>query len=343
MTKALLSDAIDDFLVLRASQDYSKGTLANERTVLKRFLVTVGNVWVHSIGENQVTRYFEDAGKTRAPQTLQSDHTTLGLFFDWARKTKRMPMGTDPMFGRRRPKRRKKERNRIHVSRFPHLLDTAEAIDPRDRAVVAVLLYTLVRENEASDMRIGDLDLDAGFLTARITKSHTEDRMPVCAELDAELRRWLTIYSAQAKRPLRQTDYLLPARHSNGIVRTTGGRIEGHVMSYVPDQRIARLGRVAASVLNEFGFEMTDHAGRSKREGAHTIRRSGARALFDQLAECGYDHSLRIVQSLLHHASVSQTEAYVGITADRRSRDEILRGQMMFPAVENDNVLHLSV
>lgn len=154
--------------------------------------------------------------------------------------------------------------------------------------------------------------------------------MPICSEFDAELRRWLTIYAAEARRPLRPNDFLLPRRQSAALIKDDGGFITGHQMFYDPERPIARVGRVAASVLSDFGWEMRDHRGKSKMEGAHTIRRSGARALFDRLSADSYDHSLRIVQSMLHHSSVSITEHYIGVTADRRSRDELLRGQSMY-------------
>jgi integrase len=340
-----LSDAITDYMVLRGSQDFSKRTLANERGILKRFLAVNGNIWVHQINERHATRYFEDAGKTRSARSLQLDHTVLNQFFDWARQTKRLPLDMNPMSGRRRPKTRHRERERIHASKFPHLLDVAGERDPRDRAAIAVLLYTLIRDQEAADLRIGDVDLDAGLLRVRITKSYIEDDMPICAELDAELRNWLSIYAAEAKVPLHAHHFLLPTRQSLGIVRSGyRGLINGHNLVYAPDRKVDRLGRtIVRPTLEAFGLELSDHAGRSKMEGAHTIRRSGARALFDRLAADGYDHSLRIVQSMLHHSSVAITEKYLGVTADRRSRDEILRGKPMYEVSDLDNVVKLSV
>ena len=343
--KQLLSDAVDDFCVLRASQDFSKRTLANERTVLKRLLSVNGNVWCHSIADRHVIRYFEEAGRTRSSTSLQLDHTVLGQLFDWMRKTHRMPLDSDPMAGRRRPRARRRERDRIPVTEFPRLLETAGERDPRDRGIVAVLLYTLVRERECSDVRLRDVDLAGGWLRVRITKTGQEDNMPICLELDAELRRWLSLYSAEVQRPLADGDYLFPRRYSTAILRggndANRGHIDGHEMLYAPDRPIARLGNAVRLVLEDFGFSMVDHNGTRKMEGAHTLRRSGARALFDRLAKDGYDHSLRIVQAMLHHASVTQTEIYVGVTADRRSRDEILRGHEMYPA-DTSNVIQLS-
>lgn len=342
--RQLLSDAIEDYMALRGSQDFSKRTLANENGILRRFLSITGNIWCHNIGEQHVTRYFEDASKTRAARSLQLDHTTLGQVFDWMRGTKRIPAASDPMRGRRRPVARQRERNRLHVSQFPQLLDAAEAQDPRDRMIVAVLLYTLVRDQEAADLRKGDVDLEGGWLRVRITKSHTEDRMPICAELDSELRRWLSIYSAETQHPLESSSYLIPRKQSVGLVRSgERGRIEGHSMVYVPGKPVARPGRVVRGILEGMGFPIEDDlTGKSSMEGSHTIRRSGARALFDRLVNDGHDYALRVVQSMLHHKSVTQTEQYIGITADRRSRDEVLRGAVMFP-VSDENVSRLIV
>lgn len=337
--KQLLSDGIEDYLGWRSSQDYGASTLVNEKVVLKRFLTVTGNIYINNVTARHVTRHFEEASKTRQPSTLKLDHSYLGLFFDWARQTKRMGLDNDPMHGRRKPKGVKRERNRINVSRFPYLLDVAEKSDPRNRALVSVLLYTLLRDQEAASLKIGDIDLDGGWIIARIAKSHTEDRMPICSELDAELRRWLTIYTEQCGL-LSPQWFLLPQRKSVGVHQDDSGKITGHTMRYFPEHGLGESGRVVRPILEAFGFPVTDHAGRSLSEGSHTLRRSGARALFDSLSESGYDHSLRIVQSMLHHSSIATTEGYIGVSADRRTRDEILRGKPMYrlPSVSSIQV-----
>lgn len=340
--KQLLDDAVEDFLAHRRSQDFSKRTLNNERMILKRFLTVNGNIYLHNVTGRHITRHFEEASKTRAPQSLRLDHQTLNVFFAWARQTKRMATDNDPMYGRRKPKAVQRERNRIHVSKFAHLLTVAEASAPRNRMLVAILLYTLMRDQEATDLRVGDVDLDAGFLTARIWKTRQEDRMPISAELDGELRRWLTAYAVELGRSLKPSDFLLPARKSVSVIFNENKKIVGHEYEYDPTRRMGASHRVVRPILEEMGFPTTDHLGQPLKEGAHTIRRSGARAFFDQLAANGYDHALRIVQSMLHHSSVQTTETYLGITADRRSRDEIVRGRMMYQIEEPGKVVPLT-
>jgi hypothetical protein len=42
---------------------------------------------------------------------------------------------------------------------------------------------------------------------------------------------------------------------------------------------------------------------------------------------------MRRVQALLGHASVLQTEKYLGIELERRQRNEMLAGKTMFPGM----------
>ena len=331
--KQELSPSIEAYMRHRRSQNYSKGTLKVDTQVLTKFLAVVGNIYCHQITDRHVQRHFEEVSKTRGPASLKNDHGVLVRFFKWARHTGRMPADSDPMFGRRQPKAIKRERNRLHVSRFPELLAAAEERDPRDRALCALLLYTLGRDSEVTDLRIRDLDLSSGWLKVRVYKTNAEDTLPVSSELDEEMRRWLTHYS-RIHRGLEPWHYLVPAR---GVfpVRGDNGRILRHDSTYRPDKKISGAGRIVNPILEAIGFPVVDDKGKRSGEGSHTIRRSGARALFDQLVGDGYDGALRITQSLLHHQSVTQTETYIGITADRRSRDDILRGRIMYHLDEN--------
>lgn len=329
--RALLSDAIDDFLAFRRSQDYSKGTIRQNESSLRRFLAAAGNVYCDAITDRQVTRFFEVAARTKQPQSLRNDHHVLSQFFAWGRQTKRVSVDSDPLFGRRRARPAARERNRLHVSKFPALLDAAD--DARNRAMLALLLYTLTREQEMLNLRIRDVDLDAGYLTVAVFKTHGSDRIPICEELDEELRAWLTVY-AQSCGPLQPGWYLIPQRKPISVSeRDASGRIAAMNFRYRPDVKTAVAGRIVRDALDKLGFPVVSGDGKPLYEGAHTIRRSGARALFDALVESGYDYSLRLVQSMLHHKSMQQTEAYIGITADRRTRDELIRGQVLYPSL----------
>ena len=324
-----LSDAVEDFLRFRKSSDIAANTIRTNRTTLMRFLAVNGNIWCNQIDESHVMRYFEEASKTRSASSMSNDYDHLSLFFDWARQTKRMGSDADPMYGRRKPKRTKKERNRLHVSRFGALLDAAGQRSPRDRVAVALLLYTLARDKEITGLRIRDLNLEAGYLKVRVFKSRTEDMVPICAELDAELRRWLTHYTEQVGF-LEPHYFLAPARKTKPVMGAGGIIVRHDEVAVLPDREISALSPVVQPALEGVGFPIRDETGASLREGAHTIRRSGARALFDQLVTDSYDGALRVVQSLLHHESMSTSERYIGLGQDRLNRDKLIKGRTMY-------------
>jgi integrase len=338
--KQELDNAIQDYLRFRRSQDISKNTLACQRSILKKFLSTSGNIYCHSITEYTVTRYFETVSRTKQPQSQRNDYTTLAGFFDWCRHTKRMSMDSNPLYGRRRPKDVRRERNRLSVGKFPHLLEAAEQRCARDRALVATLLYTLLRDQELADLRIGDLDLDGGWLRCRIHKTREEDMMPISAELDTELRKWLTTYTAEVGR-LENHYHLLPSRWVRAGQSEAGGRFT-HIAEdgLKPESPIGSVGRIVNPILANIGFPVLDANGKPCGEGAHTIRRSGARALFDDLIKTEPD-AIYIVKEMLHHKSVQQTEHYIGRQRDRGRRDDVLRGRVLYHA-DAENVVALA-
>lgn len=318
-----LSPALESYQRFRASQGIGKNTIRNEMSNLKVFLRVNGNIWCHQIDDRQVTRFFEELAKTRSMNSLRPVDSALRSFFDWCRNTRRMPVDRDPMFGRRRPKAIKRERQRVHVSKFPTMLDNAEAVSPWHRALTATLLYTLLRGGEVADLRIRDVDLDGGFLRTRIFKTNQEDLLPISVELDRELRKWLTVYTTEVG-PLEPHYYLIPKRHGIPIPGPNGRYRECRFKLH-PEVRVGKIAEKVKPILESVGVAV-DEGG----EGGHTLRRSGARALFDALSEAHHPRPLRVVKDMLHHASESVTERYIGVEADRLDRDMVIRGREMF-------------
>lgn len=219
------------------------------------------------------------------------------------------------------------------------LLDVAAT--PRDRAYIAVGINTALRSNEMLRIRVRDIDLAAGSLFVTISKTNEEDVLPVSADLDVELRRWLVTYQKDLGRRLDSDDFLFPARR--------GGRYQWHRKSdgtqertrtppsWAPDRPMTHAARVVQEALAAVGLP-------TRGEGSHTLRRGVARAMFDDLTtEVGYDAALRTVSALLHHKSAATTEHYLGLSSERQRRDEALRGKpFLSRMVDRDaNVLPL--
>lgn len=225
------------------------------------------------------------------------------------------------------------ERHRVPVTKFGQLLDACET--PRDRVLVALGLYLFLRGGEITSLRVRDVNLDTGEIVTTIHKTKDSDVMPISAELDAELRRWLEEYAAQCG-PLQPDWYLVPRRYGlkaeqprddkGAFVKGDSGAV---ALTLLPDKPLTNPHLYVQKALAKIGFAT------QQREGVHTLRRSGARALFDALVDAGYDGALKQVQAMLHHKNGNMTERYLGLQADRHRRDRTIKGQYMFGAPTN--------
>lgn len=68
-----------------------------------------------------------------------------------------------------------------------------------------------------------------------------------------------------------------------------------------------------------------------------------ARAVFDQLVKTtGYDGALRTTSAVLNHKNATTTEMYLGLSSERKRRDDLMRGKPFLSAmVDTSNVVTL--
>lgn len=312
-----------EYLHWRRAQGFARATIRNDKSAIKIMRDTLGdNYPVEAIDDIAVTRVLDKASDTRSAASVNMVHSSLSAFFRWCRLRKYMPVDTDPMLGMRYKRVPKKERRRLAVHEFPAFLDSAA--EPRDRAACALGLYLFLRSSEIVSLRIRDLDLQAGTVGVTVHKTGDYDVMPISAELDRELRAWLTAYQDECG-PLQKDWFLVPAKTQAGF----------GIHKLNPPARISRPEEIVKKTVAAYGWTDTHW------QGFHLLRASGARAWFDELNEQTIDGALKIVQAHLHHSSVVMTERYLGLTADRAKRDRLLKGESMFPSLNAGNVIPL--
>lgn len=333
-----LSDAIDEYLLTRLAAGIAPSTIAQNKVHLLQFLAEVGNIQVTNLNARHVDMIFTFwAGK--ATGTINASASSLRTFMDWAARRGMTPRGVDLLAGYRRH-RKVAEPNRamVPVDKFPVLLDAAR--HPRDRMVTALGLYLFLRQSEMRTLRIGDIDLTNQEVAVTVHKTKQFDRMPICSELDTELRQWLTWYAEQ-KGPLQREWYLVPSKDHVPFTRNKEtGRWEpdgDKPARLKPTTPMSSPHRIVQTALAELGYE-------TFQEGVHTLRRSGARARFDALREQGYDGALQEVRAMLHHASVAMTELYLGIHVERLRRNESVKGRPLYPTIAHsaDKVVRIA-
>ena len=336
-----LSQALGDYLALRRAR-YARATVQNETFVLRRFIASVGDIQVRHLRPEHVEAFFYGQngvmathrtrdGLTRSPvwsSTHNYYRSRLKSFFAYCTQrglTRAVLLAqVTPM--------KVEVRNRLQPG--PEMLWTMLEGEtcPRDRAILAVAMNTGLRSSSISDLKVGDVDLNTLTLSVRVQKSRLEDLMPITDDLANELRRWLAEYRnslIELDRPIEVLDehYLLPAITGPKYRWRTeedGRRVRYHVPSHWNPERPARkIHEVAQAALYRLGLPI-------RHEGIHTIRRAVARLYFDRLVEKkGYDGALRQVSAVLHHSNSTTTERYLGLSRERRARDESLRGRSL--------------
>lgn len=321
---ATLIQVRDEYIAWRTAQGFRPNTIKNDRTTLSKMMAALGENYVISeIDDRASLRVLEHAARNRQPASLNLIQSAMSVFYEYCRIRKYMPPDQNPLYGLRKRKVPQKERRLLALHEFPAFLDAAE--DPRARFACALGLYLFPRASEVVNLRVKDLDLNAGTVGMTVMKTGDYDIMPISTELDREARRYLTYYTAECG-PLDPFWYLVPARKPKGL----------NSFTLNPERKLLLPEEIVKRTLVRYGWRDT------KNQGFHLLRASGARAWFDELTNQTIDGALKIVQAQLHHKSVAMTEHYLGITADRAKRDRIVKGESMFPSLEAGNVIDLN-
>lgn len=328
MRTQTLQEAWNDYRRHSTSMGRSPNTIKGRETSVRAFLRDYGDRKLHLVHDNHIDEYFLGASKTRSPRSMCLSHWILVGFYRYCVDTGRLKPQQNVMRYREAPKFETRDMVRIPVHKWSHLVALADQSDPRDRMLVTLGLYTLLRDQEMAPLTIGDVDLSAGTIRARITKSRTTDMVAIPADLDYELRRWYSRYQADVG-PLTNDMLLLP-----NIAKVRGRGERGQWLmgerAYLPASPIDKCARMVTPLFEKMGYETVGADGKSTGMGAHTLRRSGARAYYDNFVTRERADALRIVQTMLHHNSAEMTQHYIGLREDRQTRDQLVRGVTIF-------------
>jgi site-specific recombinase XerD len=189
----------------------------------------------------------------------------------------------------------------------------------RDEALLALLIYTGVRAQEACDVQLRDLDLRAGTLTVRSGKGRKARRLPLHPDAVRLLERYLTHVRCPHGMPaVGRDDEREPL-----LVRidpaTAGRPVTPGITARGVGKVITRLGHRAATLLRDSAAKVADLQRRDELMTAaqrldtvapHQLRHSLARRLLTQGAQ------LPEVQRILGHSRLSTTGMYLTPSED---------------------------
>ncbi|TVZ01286.1 site-specific integrase [Trebonia kvetii] len=337
--------ALDEFMGVMAGQGYAKGTLARYKSALlggDGFLAacqkTKGrNATMGQVDYTCVTAYF--VMHKASAGARNNKLTSLRKFLEWAEKRRMLRPGFTAagiLEGQKYKKFTRTPKLYLPAADFGGLLDRAGDHHPRDRAVVALILYTLARQSEIKPITLARLHLDRLEIELYREKTRRWTVTGISTDLAAELDTWLTWY---AEHTGCESVEQMFADHPDWYL-TPGGEWGAHWRRMVPTKQLR-----AAEDLVKRSLWRNDRTG----EGAHTLRRSGARALFLYLRDhIGHDGALVKVQAMLDHEDPKTTLIYVGLDQERDELNDWLKGHSMYggsadrPASANSNVVQVA-
>jgi len=328
-----LSEAIDEFLASRKTHDVSPNTIRSEKSMLLGFLAEVGNLYTKSIGPQHVDAWLSKNHHWE-PSTRAQQIARLSGFQKWLTVRKYVGRGDDFLEGVRKAKIPRKRRPRIALEQFSETLDRATV--PRDRVIVATGLFLLVRASELTPIRWRD-DHDDHVSVYR-TKTGDWDDLPVGPDYREELDRWKRHVCREMSVTVPDPSWYVHCAMMRPEVRNTRGAflLGNGEYPLLPDRPLMTPRVRVQEVLRQLGIE-------EKGSGMHTLRRSGARAYFESLLadEKGKDEALAVVQSMLGHASPTQTLTYIGWETNRAMRDKVILGRRMITPTAGGKVIEM--
>jgi integrase len=328
-----LSDAIQHFLVDRKAKGMRPETIRGERYTLGLLLADVGNINTVNL-RHQHLDLFWSKRPDWAPGTRNRSRYHLNAFLKWCQVRGYVK---DQSLVENMRKVPVPERVRLIIPQDEFSTFLGSIAKPRNRAACAIGLYLFLRRSEISLLRWQDVIWDQKRVIVVREKVGTTASLPLCDELASELKRWQLHYSAEIGRPLRGSDYVIPAMKPP---IKTGVAGELRTLRVVRDAEL--LPETRANLQHVIKRELIQADYYRPQEGGHTLRRSGAVALYHRLAAQGHDKAMRIVQWMLGHKSIRTTEVYLKLDLEAKSATDILAGQPMFPVKEDAEVIQLS-
>jgi integrase/recombinase XerC len=273
---------------LRAERNFSPHTQRAYLADVREFAAFAGDAATpDGIAPDQVFAFLAERHRRLHPATLGRKLAALRSFYRWL--AREGACAADPTAGIPTPRVPRRLPRPLAVEDCAALAEAPAAADAarerRDRALVELLYGAGLRVGELVALDVRDVDLRRGEVRVW-GKGGKERVVPLPAQARAALREWID----GRERPgiLAEPLFTSLARRSRGAPRRLGER----------DVRRALATRARAASLTE-------------RVHPHRLRHSYATHLLDMGAD------LRAIQELLGHASLSTTQKYTAVSAER--------------------------
>ena len=288
-----MEDYIDQFVAyLEIERNYSHNTISSYRRDLldfKRFLLEVNGSLpsISEIDRLMIRSYLADLQERQlARSSVLRKLSSIRSFFRYL--CRREHLDVDPTAALATPKMQRKLPEFLERSEVEALLEAPDAgtiIGLRDRAILELLYSTGMRVSELLALDLTDLDRQTSLVKV-LGKGKKERLLPVGRAAMSALNNYIANRHELAGGGSTQAVFLSERGNRIPDAKSIGRRIEKYARAI----------------------------GIRKKITPHTFRHTFATHMLNAGAD------LRSIQELLGHASLSTTQIYTHVTADRLKR-----------------------
>lgn len=281
-----------------------------------------------SLDSKWVQRWFLSLRKQNGEQLEQNSKRT---YHSWV--TNFIKWGADNDYWKNSAHKFNPGKLSTRRSKAPHWMtpdfmrETWEKQNWYKRGLTAFAGLSLARGGEIATLKVGDLDLDAKRVDIVRWKTDThDDRLPLVEELVSEMRLYLAEYERSIGEPLTKDMFLFPRYGRNWK------NVEGWVK---PSEQRDRPGPTLKQIIvGNLPADQRDDPKITTGLGGHSFRRSSARALYERLTRVYKEaDAMRVVQGMLGHEDILNTQRYIGLGSVRAVRDRVMDNITMFDDV----------
>ncbi|MBO7673359.1 tyrosine recombinase XerC [bacterium] len=272
---------------LVVEKNFSAHTARAYESDVTAFLIWLGNDLPQSVNYNKVREYLHFVNKYNYKKTtLSRKISALRTFYKYL--CREQMVETNPLNAISAPKKEKMLPKFLTKDEVEQILNSIDITTPsgfRNRAILEVLWATGMRVSELSGLNMGDLELSSNEI--RVFGKGAKERVVLISE---RAKNYLERYINTARKLVAKGFEIKDdGENSPVFVNNTGYRLTTKTVRNVINSTVEKL-------------ELP------KKVTPHVFRHSFATYLIENGAD------LRVVQELLGHASISNTQIYTHIS-----------------------------
>jgi len=273
---------------LEFDRNLSKHTLRAYTADIEHFLFWLKDVELSEVNTNTIRLYFSQIQVFEySKTTIARKIAALRTFFRFLYREK--IVNSNPAEAIRSPKKPKKLPNFLNEDEVQKIFDIVEPDSPsnsRNRAIMEVLYACGMRVSELCGINFGDLNLEENEIT--VFGKGAKERIVLISE---RAKNYLNIYLNDYRK--------LYANPKEFITESTPVFINNAGC------------RLNTRSVDKFLDKISEKVEINKKISAHVFRHSFATKLLEKGAD------LRVVQELLGHSSISNTQIYTHVSTER--------------------------